>query len=198
MADLYIMEAANLFAGDEQPDNSNHLTLQELKLPGLEENYVDHTAGGAPVGIEVETHMSRLEATFNLAGWNVNVMGLIGAWQREKQRFTARGFIRDRRTGSSMTALAVMWGRLGRVNPTNFRRGDLHGHEYAIRGITKYKLTMSMPNGGGNLELINWDFFTNTRIINGVNQNAEMNSALGILNGDASAGGADRGGSFGV
>jgi hypothetical protein len=46
--DIITLEAANLFCGDHDPsaENSNHLTIQNLKLPGLEENNSDHTAGG--------------------------------------------------------------------------------------------------------------------------------------------------------
>jgi hypothetical protein len=83
------MESCNLFCGDIDPHSSNHLVLQELKLPGLEENFTDHTPTGAPIAIEVDTHITRLEATFNLAGWNYDVMTMIGESNRMKQRFTA-------------------------------------------------------------------------------------------------------------
>lgn len=181
---LYTMEAANLFAGDANPNASQHLTLQELKLPGLEENYVDHTPGGAPVGIEIDTHINRLEATFNLAGWSPEVMIMIGSWEAALQHFTAYGLIRDRLSGVARQATAIIWGRLGRVNPTNFRRGDLQAHEYSIRGITHYELTLE---GIGDIYL--WDFFTSTRIIGGVNQNADLVRTLQIPGGVAAGGG---------
>lgn len=75
---VYVMESANLFAGDHDPAASNHLALQEVKLPELAENFVDHAAGGAAIAIEVDTHIARLEVTFNLAGWTPHVMTLIG------------------------------------------------------------------------------------------------------------------------
>ena len=37
MSNIYIMEAANLFCGDENPTASKHLTLTELQLPNLQE-----------------------------------------------------------------------------------------------------------------------------------------------------------------
>src|SRR5262245_65744850 len=98
-SNVYLMEACNLFCGDVDPSLSQHLTLSELKLPGLEENYSDHAAGGAPVAIEIDTHVQRLEATFTLAGWQSEVMTMLGASQVAKQTFTAYGAIRDRRTG---------------------------------------------------------------------------------------------------
>jgi len=125
---VYIMESANLFCGDHDPSASNHLVLQELKLPGLEENFVDHAAGGAPLAIEVDTRIQRLEATFNLAGWQPQVMSLLGQSNRMRQTFTAYGLVRDRRSGEALEAKSIMEGRLGRVNPTNFRKGDLMSH----------------------------------------------------------------------
>src|SRR5215216_2399381 len=155
--DVYIMEGANLFCGDHDPTNSTHLILQELKLPGLEENYSDHTPGGAPIAIEVDTHINRLEATFNLAGWNPLVMTLIGRSTRVHQTFTAYGGVRDRRTGRLMEAKAVLQGRLGRVNPTAFRKGDVMAHEYSIRGIVHYELYLDTD------AIYRWDFFESQR-----------------------------------
>ena len=171
---IYVMEAANLFAGDHDPTASNHLTLAQLQLPALEENYADHVAGGAPIGIEVDTHINRLEAGFNLTGWQPHVMKLIGTSARERQVFTAYGVIRDRKTGAALEAMAILRGRLGRVAPTAFRRGDLQQHEYAIRGVVHYELYMDGE------EIYNWDFFTNTRRIDGEDLNLDMNRILRI------------------
>jgi P2 family phage contractile tail tube protein len=169
---LFIMEAANLFCGDGA--SGNHLSLVNLKLPGLELNFADHNAGGAPVGIEIDTHINKLESTFNLAGWKPDVMKLMGTWQDGLRHFTAYGAIRDRETGKLQKATAVMWGQLGRANPTEFSRGNVQAHEYSIRGITRYLLSM------GDVSIYDWDFFANKRIVGGVDLNAELNSILSI------------------
>lgn len=174
MADLFIMEAANLYAGDHDPSASNHVALQTMKLPGIENNYVDHTPGGSALGIEVGTHINRMEATFNLAGWSPHVMVLIGSWTQSMRRFTARGVIRSRRTGQAQQAIAVMEGELGRVNPTDFRRADLHAHEYSIRAITAYRLEMA------GVVLFDIDFYACRRVIGGIDLNAEENAILGL------------------
>ena len=162
---IYIMESANLICGDIQgtssPGASTHLVLQELKLPGLEENYVDHAPGGAMVAIEVPTHVNRLEATFNLAGWDPEIMGYIAREDAFFQRFTAYGLIRNRRTAAALQSIAVISGRLGRVNPTAFSKGNLMSHEYAIRSITHYELWMQLTPGNTTpTEIYWWDFFT--------------------------------------
>jgi phage tail tube protein FII len=168
------MEAANLFCGDHDRATSNHLALLDLKLASLEENLVDWNPGGSPVASEVETGINKLEMTFNLAGWTPEVMKLIGTSQRERQVFTAYGVIRDRRAGSTLEAMAVAQGRLARVNPTSFKRGDLQQHEYTIRGIVHYELYL------GEDEIYYWDMFTNELRIGGVDVNFETNRILRI------------------
>jgi phage tail tube protein FII len=173
---LLILEAANLFCGDHDPSSSNHLALMNLKLPELGENYNDVTAAGAPVGIEIDSHIARMEATFNLVGWNPAVQNLIGESRRERQIFTAYGAIRDRKTGKLVEAKGVMQGRLGRSNPTEFSRGQVQNHEHSIRGIVHYEVFLN------KVELLYWDFFTSERRVGGVNQNADLNAILRIPN----------------
>ena len=174
MNNVYNLEAANLFCGDHDPTKSQHLNLHELKLPALEENYVDHSPGGAPIAIEIDTHINKLEATFTLSGWQPLVMTLIGESRRERQVFTAYGLIRDRRLGEAVEAIGIIGGRLGRCNPTAFSHGSLMSHEYSIKGITHYELYM------GGEEIYWWDFFTSTRRIGGSDLNADFNQILRI------------------
>jgi len=170
---LLILESANLFTGgDQDPTRSNHLRLQELKLPEINENYVEHAPGGARVAISVDTHIEPLEATFTLTGWQPEIYSLLKreTTQHERQAgvyvsqglyqstigqttFTAYGLLRERGRGCAMEAMAVMRGLLGRINPTPFHRGELHHHEYAIRAITQYRLRVA------GTEVFAWDFF---------------------------------------
>lgn len=183
-ATIYTMESANLICGDSgsnsSPGISTHLTLQELKLPTMEEAYVDHTPGGAPIGIEIPTHMNKLEATFNLAGWDPKIMAYIGQPDPKYQKFTAYGLIRDRRSSKALQAMAIMEGRLGRVNPTAFSKGNLMSHEYSIKSIISYKLLMSLTVNGQLSEIYFWDFFTSVRRIGGKDLNEDMIRLLRI------------------
>jgi phage tail tube protein FII len=183
-ASIFTMESANMICGDSgdasAPGISTHLEITNLKLPGLEENYVDHTPGGAPVQIEIPMFQNKLESTFALAGWNPGVMSMFGSWTRTLMRFTAYGLIRDRRTGTGLQALALFEGRLGRVNPTDFRKSDLMQTEYSIRSITHYECYMQEVVGQDPAEITFWDFFTSTRRQGGIDLNAEMNPILAI------------------
>lgn len=172
---LYVMEAANLFVTDD-PTASNHLTISELKLPNIEQNYVDHAPGGGPVTIEVDTIFQKFEATFQLAGWSTQVEAQVGMWAGNSRytRFYAYGVVRERITGEALEAKAVMYGRLGRANPAQWTRGALQHWDYAIKGMVHYELTLA------GQEMISWDFFNNTLSIGGVPQNDDVNSILKI------------------
>src|SRR5215469_16175558 len=109
---LLTLEAVNLYCGDDNPTASNHLVLQELKLPELNENYVEHAAGGAPIAITIDTHINPLEATFILAGWQPQVMELLTqgrglGWPEGQTTFTSYGLIRERMGGKAGEAVAI-------------------------------------------------------------------------------------------
>lgn len=174
MSTLYILEAANLFCGDHDPTASKHLSLQELKLPNLEEQTQDHLAGGARVQIEISLGVNKLEPTFKLVGYDPDLLAQFGLSSPIKQTFTAYGQIVDRRTGASIELKSIMEGRLGKIEADAFKRGDLVTNDYAIKEVTHYEVWW---NGQ---EKILWDFWTNQWRINGADQNAAMNSILRV------------------
>ena len=174
-AAFYVMEAVNLFAGDHDPSNSRHLTLDELKLPDLQEMFQDHTPGGAPVQVEIGMGViQKLEPTFKLKGFDPELLTQFGLGSKRLTRFTGYGVYRDQRTGEAIQAIASIEGRLGKVAPDAYKRGELVGDEYAINQVVHYELSF------GGRELIYWDFFTNTLRMNGADQQAETNRMLGI------------------
>lgn len=177
MANVYIMEAANLFVGDHDPANSKFLTLEELKLPDLQETLVDHQPGGGKVGVEFAVGIEKLEPTFKLKGWDPVLLRSFGLGSTYRQTFTAYGVIRDKKSGRALEAKAIMEGRLSRVAPDAFQRGETMGHEYAINEVLHYELFFD-----GDEELY-WDFFTNTLRLGGVDPDPDFNSILRIGNG---------------
>jgi phage tail tube protein FII len=171
---VWTLEDANMFCGVGPTDNtaSNHLVLTEVKLPGLDMQYVDHRAGGAPIAIEVSTVVARLECTFVCVGLQEQIMKLIGSWNNTMNWFWIYGVIRDQGNGQAAQAAAAIKGQLGRADPQNYRRGDLMHTNYAIRGIQHYEFNIA----GANVYL--WDFMSNTRIIGDVDQNRILNTFL--------------------
>jgi len=176
MGTIYIMEAANLFCGDHDPANSKHLTIEELKLPDLQEILIDHQPGGGKVGVEFAVGVEKLEPTFKLKGWDIGLLRQFGLGVRQRQTFTAYGVIRDKRTGRAIEGKAIMEGRLSRIAPDAFQRGESMAHEYAINEVLHYEIHFD-----GREELY-WDYFTNTIRIGGVDPEPEFNQILRISN----------------
>jgi phage tail tube protein FII len=173
---VMVMDYANLFCGAGPADDvaSNHLTLTELNLPAMDVQYADHRAAGAPIYIELETGMARLEATFVLVGLTPQVMNLVDSWAVTERKFYAYGNVRDHLTGVAYQAAAAFIGQLGRADPQNFRKGDVMHTNYAIRGITHYEFMLA------DQPIYLWDFFTSTRYFGGRDKNGEINSNLHI------------------
>lgn len=173
-ATIYVMEAVNLFAGDDDPTKSKHLTIEELKLPTLQEKNTKHHAGGSCAEIEVAVGMEALQSTFKLKGWDPDLMIQFGLGSNRRLPFTARGVIRDLRTNRAIEAVALMEGRLGKIEADAFKRGDLQGHDYMIHEIMHYELFFD------NAEKIYWDFFTQDYRVNRKSVNADERRILGI------------------
>lgn len=173
---VMVMDYANLFCGaaPDDDDKSNHLVLTELNLPAMDVQYADHRAAGAPIYIEIDTGMARLETTFVLVGVNTQVKKLVNSWETTERKFYAYGNVRDHLTGIAYQAAAAFIGQLGRADPQNFRKGDVMHTNYAIRMITHYELMLA------DQPIYLWDFFTSTRFFGGKNKNAEINSNLHI------------------
>lgn len=167
-----VMTDANLFCGAvSDRSNSNHLALTELKLPAWEERYVDFRPGGGNVAIEIDVQMVRLQASFTIAGITPQVMKLLRPIVGTSTYFTAYGVVRDMMTFVPRQAIAIMFGRLGRVELANYRKEDVLHTTYAIRGMTSYRLAVAGFNQDTGVEetdvIYDWDFMTNQLMIGG-------------------------------
>jgi phage tail tube protein FII len=153
-----VLEYANLFCGSAPDDDnaSNHLVLTEVKLPMMELQYVDHRAGGAPVAIEIDVIISRMELEFEIVGVTPQIMVLLRSMELTKNNFFVYGNLRDYMGGESIQLAAHFRGQLGRIEPRPFRRGDVFHMRYQVRGLTAYNLFIA------NNPILRWNFFENT------------------------------------
>lgn len=174
MSTIYIMERANLFVGIADPTKSKHLTLSELKLPDLQEIFVDHHGGGSRVAVEFGVGIQKFEPTFNLAGFDPDVLAEFGLGSKVRNVFTALGVVRDKRSGRALEARAVMEGRLGKASQNAYTPGEMTSFEYAINEVLHYEIHFD------GKEKIYWDAFTNVWRVNGVDENADENLILRI------------------
>lgn len=173
---IWSFEEANLFCGKEASDQSAslHLKLADVKLPAIDEQYAEHRSLAAPIAFEINTILARLECTFSIVGFEPQVYGLPASWNEDQMWFDMYGVVRDQLTGEIIKGHAQFHGKLGRVDPQDWRRGDLFHTACSIQGIRRYVFAL------GDEQIYYWDFFTNTLIVRSDNRTADINEALNI------------------
>lgn len=175
MADLLLMEAANLFIGDENPEAGKHLKITNLTLPTLEFDSVDHRGGGA--SMEVGWGMNvikKLEMSFKLAGFDEEAYAAAGIGSNAPRTFTARGMLRRKSDGKGFNAVATVKACMGKIAPDGFDRSNVFGHDHSLVEITRYRLIV------GDVEWFYVDYFTTERRRFGVDELAEYRNFLGV------------------
>ena len=175
MANIYMLEAASLFLGDDDPSAGKHLQLDSLGLPKLEYQTVDHNGAGAAgeIALSMDT-ISKLEPSFKLAGFDEDSYRLFGIGTRDPQTFTARGVVRSKIDGNKVPAKAIIRGIIGSVDPGTFEMGNKFGHDHTITEVSRYSLTL------GDKELFYWDYYTMTRRQLDVDELADARRILGL------------------
>lgn len=154
MAGLYIMDMATIMVGDDQPDNLNHLTLQSVQLPTLEEVTSDHTPGGSIMGLNIGMSMlNALELTFGMKGLNPDTSRKLGVGQPRRLNYTIRGNIRDVREDRNFAGKAVVKGRMATITPSEFARESGVDESFIIKEIVGYELYLD------GVERFYFDFF---------------------------------------
>jgi P2 family phage contractile tail tube protein len=175
MATIYLLEAVNLFMGDHDPNASNHLELEEFKLPEPSIKTSEHAPGGGVLTVDFGMNLiEKLEPTFKLRGFNPERLKQFGLNTPYRNIFTAYGVVRDKRTGRAIEAKAVIEAKLGKLTPDAFKRGDDFGHEYAMIEVVHYELFV------GPDEIFAVDFFENTYRVGGADQFADANRILRV------------------
>jgi len=175
MATIRVLERANIFPGDTGTDRSKHLSLQSLKLPSLEEKTAQHHAGGSIGEIEIGgLGINALNITFKLIGSDPQTMSLFGIGARNQVPYTMYGLARDKAGNRAIEIKAIAWGRMTKLDPSEFQSGNLTEQDHEIKEITHYEY---YEDGS---EIYFFDFFSSVWRVNGKDQNADANSILRI------------------
>jgi phage tail tube protein FII len=124
----------------------------------MEIQYVDHRPGGAPVAVEIDVVMTRMELEFEVVGVTSQIMALLRNLEMSKHDFFAYGSLREYSSGETLPLKAYFLGQLSRVQPNAFRRGQIFHIKYQVRGLMKYELYI----GQEEIPIYRWDFFNNT------------------------------------
>jgi len=151
-ATLFNMDSANLFVGDDDPSNSQFLTLKNIKVPSITEKTKEHTGGGASASIELATGIIEAPTlTFGLEGFNPDVMTRV--LQQSRLKYTVRGNIRDVRSHEEIPLRAIVQGKMTKYEPSQFEKDSGMSSDYEIKEIVFYHLFFN------NQEKIYFDYF---------------------------------------
>ncbi|WP_036291591.1 phage major tail tube protein [Methylosinus sp. PW1] len=174
-ASVIIWEAANLFAGDDGPNNSKHLTLQAIMLPQLKEKSAEHHAGGSIGALTIGgLGLEAFELSFKLIGADAQTKAMFGLGTQAVKPYTVYGVLRDKNGGRAIERKVVVFGRLLELNEQEHERGKLGEQDHKVGEITHYELYEDKQ------EIYYYDFFNSTWRVNGVDRNADMNAILRI------------------
>jgi uncharacterized protein len=146
--------------------------VTEVSLPKIAAKLEEHRAGGMDAPVNYDMGLEALEASFTLAEYNADVLGLFGLTLGNNTAVTIRGYTEDEQ-GNSQTIVAQMRGRLKDQDMGSWKPGDNAELKGAVSCVY-YSLTVS---GRSIYEV---DSINMVRKINGVDQLAKQRAALGL------------------
>ncbi len=147
---LYHMNAANLFVGDDDPNNSLFMVINSVKIPGLTEKTKSHSAAGAMSDLELAMgSYEPIMLGFTCEGVNPDVMARMG----QRIKYTMRGNLVNVRTGIDTEIKAVLEGKMVKYEPSGFEKDKGITSDYEIKEVVSYALWV------GGQEKIYLDYF---------------------------------------
>lgn len=172
-ATLYNLDAMNLFVGDSDPSNSLLTVITKIKIPDWVEKTKTHSAGGAVTDLEIGTGMYEAPMmSFSCEGINEEVIKHIG----QRNKFTARGNIRNIQTGKDELVKIIIEGTLTKAAFSEFSRESGLSSDYEIKQVVSYQMWLNKQ------ELIYFDIFGGplTFRIDGVQKHLQRARNLGV------------------
>lgn len=147
---------------------------EEIGLPTPTNVVQEYRGGGMDLAVnQGMAALEPLEATFRFAGHPAAIIGAVATGPGKSIVLTARGAIMDTLTGVIVGHVVVMTGQFNEHSRDNWQRGEKGGLEVTLSGITAYRYEV----GGAILHDI--QAYPPRRIMNGVDQLAEINAILG-------------------
>jgi P2 family phage contractile tail tube protein len=175
-ATLFVWESANLFVGaTANPEYDKSLILETVHIPDMEEYSQTFFAGGAFGGLEIGgLGLKEMTLEFKVAGTDPQTLTQFGLFGVPQTTFTIYRASRNKRDNTISADYAVVRGRLRKITNDQFKRGDLYGVSYIVSEIIYYDLFIS------GTEMFHYDYLAHEWRVQGVNQFAGANNALGI------------------
>ncbi|MCF3934998.1 phage major tail tube protein [Acuticoccus sp. M5D2P5] len=150
------------------------IEIQSITPPMIGDLTDDFHGGGMPAAVSVPLGTTLSDASFSLATWNRNVIRRVGIPIGQTDTITFRGAAVSDVTGDTKTIEIVLTGRLSEPDAAQWERGSISGVGYTVGSIIYYKLMH------GDELIHEVDILNMKKIVDGVDVNAPINSALGF------------------
>jgi P2 family phage contractile tail tube protein len=147
---------------------------ETVTLPSPTPATQEYQGGGMDLKVaQPMAALDALEATVKMAGQNPDIMKRMAKGPGQTSRITFRGAVLDQPTGSYVTHIAIVEGCPNFGSRDEWQRGEKAGLEFTVNGITYYRY-----EAGSDVvhEVQAWP---PKRVVNGIDQLAAINAALG-------------------
>ncbi|KVL94319.1 phage tail protein [Burkholderia stagnalis] len=144
----------------------------EVSPPKLKLKTEDYRAGGMDVAVKIDQGMEALQASFTMSTIERDVLKYFGVSDGSAFNATFRGAFRDTKGKTKAVAL-IMRGMLSEYDPGSWKPGEKSEIKYTAE-LSYYKAEID----GAVIHEI--DAFNMIRVIDGVDQLAEVRKALGM------------------
>jgi P2 family phage contractile tail tube protein len=160
-------------------DGEDHgIDCEELGVPTPTNVQQEYRGGGMDLAVnQGMAALEALEATFRFSGFPPSVLGRTALGPGKTIMVTARGAVMDTLTGITSAHVVIMQGQFNGHSRDNWQRGEKSGMEITMGGIIAYRYEVD----GAIVHDI--QAYPPRRVVNGVNQLAEINAILGYNNG---------------
>lgn len=144
----------------------------QCTLPKLKIKTDDHRAGGMDAPVKMDLGMEALEAAFQMSTMERDVLKFFGLADATAFNGIFRGAFRDMK-GATKAVAATFRGMLSEMDPGDWKPGEKVDAKFTV-SLTYYKLEID----GAVVHEI--DVLGMVRIVNGVDQLAEIRKAIGM------------------
>lgn len=150
------------------------IDCEEVDLPMPNPMTQEYRGGGMDLAVnQPMAAIEALEVTVKMAGQNPDIMSRVALAPGRTTRITFRGGVLRELDGGIAAHVCIVEGAINGGTRDRWSRGEKVGFEFTVNGIRyfRYEADTRVIN-----ELQAWP---PRRVINGVNQLAELNTALG-------------------
>lgn len=150
------------------------IDIEEVEIPIPTSVTDDVRSGGMDLGVAVDlAALEPLEVKFKMIGQSPEIQKLTALGPGKRETFTFRGATVNEMTGETAEHVVVVEGKVSEGSREAWGRGERSGTDYAIKNVMYYRYEVDRTVIH---EIQAWP---PRRVVDGVDQLADINSALG-------------------